>query len=655
MAIADIEAHLNDLKDQALAALDVDEQTREQIKLADTPNPEQGDRGFPVFALARTLRKAPPLIAQDVKEQLDKILEEDTYGVVSEIVLVGPYVNFKLDDAKVAKITVEQVLQEQENFGSNFVQDANHWMIEFSAPNTNKPQHLGHVRNNLLGESVARILAFAGHKVTRVNLINDRGIHICKSMLAYQKFGDGETPESTGTKGDHLVGKYYVVFNTKFEQEYAKWQDTDEATAKFEAWLNDDKQTKRAKSALGKDASREDMQGYFFKSYKDTYFNNESTLGAQTKQMLLDWEDGNEEVHALWKKMNQWVFDGFDETYKRLGVHFDQVYYESDTYLLGKDLVSRGLEQGIFREVEGGAIACDLEQIGMKGDKILLRSDGTSVYMTQDLGTALKRFDEHGMDGMIYVVGDEQRHHFKVLFGILGLLREELEGKLHHLSYGMVELPDGKMKSREGTVVDADDLMEGMRQLMIEEGKKRNAENAEAGYPTLPEEVITERAEPIGLGALKYFILDFNPTTTVHFDPDKAIDPSGRTGVLAMYAYARIHGLKRELGSWPALDEAGVAAALEALGSPQEMAVVKALRAWPHTLEVAVRDHDPSKVAEYLFNLCSAYNTLYNHKEHKIKDLEGPRRDGVFLLSKAVSHAAAAGMNLLGIAQLEEL
>lgn len=654
MAIADIEAQLNDLKDQALAALGVDDSTREQIKLADTPDPTQGDRGFPVFALARTLRKAPPLIAQDVKEQLDKILE-DTSSVVSEVVLVGPYVNFRLDDAKVARITIEQILEEKEQFGANFIENPNHWMIEFSAPNTNKPQHLGHVRNDLLGESVARILAFAGHKVTRVNLINDRGIHICKSMIAYQKFGDGETPESSGTKGDHLVGKYYVVFNTKFEQEYAAWKETDAADQKFAEWAADEKQTKRAKSALGKDATDAQLKLYFFDSYKDTYFNNESTLGAETKQMLLAWEDGDEEVHALWNKMNQWVFDGFDETYARLGVHFDQVYYESNTYLLGKDLVSKGLEQGLFHKVDGGAVACDLSQFGMKGEKILLRSDGTSVYMTQDLGTALKRFDEHGMDGMIYVVGDEQRHHFKVLFGILGLLRPELQGKLHHLSYGMVELPEGKMKSREGTVVDADDLMEGMKQLMIEEGQARNEQNASSGYSTLSDEVIEKRAEDIGLGALKYFILDFNPKTTVHFDPNKALEPTGRTGVFAMYLFARIHGLERKLGEWPNLEGDALGEALEALGTDKEIAVIKALRAWPHSLEVAARDLDPSKVSEYLFNLCAAFNTMYNDADHKIKDLEGPRRDGIFLLARAVSYAAAAGMNLLGIAQLEEM
>ena len=652
MAISDIEDHLDSLKDQALAALGVDADTRAQIKLADSPDPKIGDRGFPVFALARSLRKAPPLIAKDVKAELDALLTDD--DVVAEVALAGPYVNFKLDAAKVARITLTQVLEQGAAFGANFVQDPQHIAIEFSAPNTNKPQHLGHVRNDLLGESVARILTHAGHKVTRVNLINDRGIHICKSMLAYKLFGQGETPESSGIKGDHLVGKYYVAFNTKFEQEYAEWVKTPAMQARFEEWLEGD-EPKRAQRALGKNPTEEKLREHFLKAYKDTYFNTESALGAKAKAMLLAWEDGDQEVLALWETMNQWVFDGFDETYARLGVSFDRVYHESKTYLLGKDLVQRGLDEGIFHTLEDGAVAFDLEKIGLTGQKILLRSDGTSVYMTQDLGTALKRLEELEMDGGIYVVGDEQRYHFEVLFGILGLLEPKIAGKLHHLSYGMVELPEGRMKSREGTVVDADDLMQGMVNIATEEGHIRNDQNAKLGFATLEREEVEARAEHIGLGALKYFILDFNPTTTVQFDPDKALELTGRTGVFMMYVYARIQGLERKLGAWPALSREGRDEALMALGTDLEMAVIKTLRSWPHMLAVAERDLDPSKVSEFLFTLCSAFNSLYNDDDHKIMDLDGPRRDGIFLLAKAVAHAAETGLNLLGIRALEQM
>lgn len=643
MKITDIESHLDTIKHNALTSLGVTADQIADISLADSPDPTMGDRGFPTFALARVLRKAPPMIAADIVVTLKAQLADDP--LIAEVIAAGPYVNFKLDHARIASIIITQALAETTSFGSGFTQTPEHAMIEYSAPNTNKPQHLGHVRNDLLGASVARILSFAGHKVTRVNLINDRGIHICKSMLMYQMYGEGQTPESTGKKGDHLVGHFYVMFDRTFNAEYATWQASDEAQEICTTWLESDAGIKASEA----DPDQDKLKKTFFKAHKDTYFNTQSTLGQLTKTMLVAWEQDDEDVRALWTMMNQWVFDGFDVTYDRLGVGFEQVYYESQTYLLGKDIVSRGLGNGVFEEVEGGAIACDLDKIGMNGHKILQRSNGTSVYMTQDLGTASTRFDEHDIDHMIYVVGDEQRHHFKVLFGILGLLRPELEGKLTHLSYGMVELPagQGRMKTREGTTVDADDLMDRTVAEALIEVKTR--------YPDLDEQEQHIRAEAIGLGALKFFILYFNPSTAVHFDPKQALDFKGKTGPYIMYAYARIQSIARELGGWPELDEATLLTACRALGTKQELDVISRLRAWPHSLHVAARDFDPSKVAGYAYDLASDFNTLYNHKDHRIKDQSGARRDALLILSRAVGEALRAALGLLGVEVLDQM
>lgn len=648
MKISDIEAHLDALKNKALEAMCVDEVVRSRIALVDSPKKEMGDRGFPAFALGKSFPELkPPAIAAKVKTHLDPLVADDP--LIAEIKVTGPYVNFKFDAGEVARLTIEQLLAEGDTFGAGFIADPEHYMIEYSAPNTNKPQHLGHVRNDLLGATVAKILDFAGHKVTRVNLINDRGIHICKSMLAYQRFGEGETPESAGIKGDHLVGKYYVVFNTKFVAEYAEWQGTPAAAAHVEKFLT----SKGGQKALEKNGGdRDAVAKIFFKKYQDKYFNNESELGQATKAMLVAWEEGDEDVRALWNTMNQWVFDGFDETYARLGVGFDRVYYESNTYLLGKDLVQQGMDKGVFREIEGGAVACDLTQIKMKGDKILLRSDGTSVYMTQDLGTAMQRFAEENMDQMIYVVGDEQRHHFKVLFGVLGLLDPELEGRLKHLSYGMVELPRGmgRMKSREGTVVDADDLMASMVELASEGIKERLATEEK----TLSDEELAERAEAIGMAALKFFILDFNPTTTVHFDPTKALDFTGRTGPYGLYTYARIQSIGREVG-FPELNAEQRATACAALGTELELELLSSLRSWPHSLHVAARDLDPSKVTEFMHNVCKNFNKMYNDKGHRIKGMEGPRRDGLLLLAQASANAIATALGLIGVNTLDQM
>lgn len=639
MRIADIETRVADLKDQALRALEVPEEAIADINVETPPNPEMGDRGFPCFVLARHLRKAPPLIAQEVADKLrDLVGDED---IIDEVRAVGPYVNVLFSKAGLARVVVEEALDDAQ-FGGQTADDPQHWMFEYSAPNTNKPQHLGHVRNDLLGYSVAQITDWAGNEVTRVNLINDRGIHICKSMLAYQKWGNGETPASAGVKGDHLVGKYYVMFNQKFAEEYAAWQQTDEADERFEQWLQE--------NPIDEDERPDDdvLRERFFAEYKDDYFNNESQLGQQAKQMLRQWEAGDEEVVALWNQMNAWVFAGFDETYERLGVEFDHVYRESETYKLGKDVVLEGLEAGKFDRLDDGAVVCDLDELGLQGQKVLLRSDGTSVYMTQDIGTALERFREYDLDQMVYVVGNEQDYHFNVLFKILGLLEPELAGRLYHLSYGMVLLPEGKMKSREGKVVDADDLMDEMERLAREAVVER--------WPELGADEIDERARAIGMAALKYYILDFNPRTTVNFDPKKSIDFQGRTGPYCLYSYARIQSIGRKIGGWPELDEAERAGCLEALGTDLEMALVRQLQEWPRVAAQAARDLDPSKVTEHMFNLCKSFSTLYNDPAHKIVDIDdAARRDGLLYLSQAVAETLDKGLRLLGIETLEEM
>lgn len=641
MKVSDIQSRLDEAKNKALTALGAPSEVAADIAFAEAPNPDMGDVGFPCFALARHLRKAPPQIANDVAEAIRGALSED--DLIEEVIVAGPYVNFRLRSGKIAEIVVSHAL-EGPRFGADSVDDSSRWMIEFSAPNTNKPQHLGHVRNDLLGATVATILEFAGNDVLRVNLINDRGIHICKSMLAYKKWGEGETPESSGMKGDHLVGKYYVMFDRAFSDEYSDWQKSQPATARFEQWRAE----RKPEDTDGKTDAQ--LRREFFSFYKDDYFNNHSAIGAEAREMLRDWEAGHADTVELWHTMNTWVFAGFDETYESLGVRFDRVYRESETYLLGKDIVLRGLEDGKFKKLADGAVVADLEALGLQGEKVLLRSDGTSVYMTQDLGTAIARFDEYELDHMVYVVGDEQNYHFQVLFKILDLLRPGLEERLSHLSYGMVLLPEGKMKSREGKVVDADDLIAEMIALAEVEVRARYEE---AG---LSEDAMKHRARVIGLAALKYYVLDFNPRTTVHFDPQKSIDFQGRTGPYLLYSYARIQSIAREAGGFPGLSEADRSAALQALGTDLEMAVVRELQDWPRMVALSARLLDPSKSTEQLFRISKAFATMYNDRErHKIIEVESPRKEGLLLLAKAVGETLRTGLSLLGIETLDEM
>ncbi len=437
-------------------------------------------------------------------------------------------------------------------------------LIEYSAPNTNKPQHLGHVRNNTLGMSLASLLKRVGHEVIEINLVNDRGIHICKSMLAYQLFGNGETPESTGIKGDHLVGDYYVRFNTELGKELK------ELRAAHPEW--DEK-------------SDEELFG-------------ETSLGSRAQKMLRDWEAGDPEVRALWEKMNSWVFAGFAQTYERMGIHFDHTYLESQTYLLGKDIVARGLESGVFARRADGAVICDL---GKLGTKVVLRSDGTSVYITQDMGTTLRKYEDYHPESMIWVVGDEQILHFQMLFEILRQLGYDWADKLYHLSYGMVNLPNGKMKSREGTVVDADDLFDEMSDLATAECRRRADDSAD-------EAELRRRGEIIGLGALKFMLLKFNPKTTMIFDPAASLKFEGDTGPYVQYVCARINSITRKAA------ERGLATGnvdWSLLDSEAEHQLAVKAGFYPQTLYIAAEKRDCSGVVDYLLDLAKAFNRFY--------------------------------------------
>lgn len=440
-------------------------------------------------------------------------------------------------------------------------------LIEYSAPNTNKPQHLGHVRNNTLGMATAALLARAGHDVVKVNLVNDRGIHICKSMIAYQRFGEGVTPESTGIKGDHLVGDFYVKYNSELNRQL------------------DELRRSRPELADKKD---------------DDLF-SETEIGRATQKMLRDWEAGEPEVRELWRTMNGWVFAGFDATYARMGVEFDKTYLESDTYLLGKDIVDKGLADGVFQRRDDGAAVVELDK-KLGGEKVVLRSDGTSVYITQDIGTTVMKHDEFGAESQIWVVGDEQKLHFRQLFAILAKLGYKWAGKLHHLAYGMVNLPSGKMKSREGTVVDADDLFDDMVGLALKACQER--------YGDDPPADIAERAEFIGMGALKFMLLKFNPKTTVMFDPDAAVKFEGDTGPYSQYACARINSIIRK-GAERGLDADTGETAWSLLDSAAEKRLSIILARYPAIIRQGAVKLDCSGLAAYTLDLAKAFSRFY--------------------------------------------
>ncbi|MEM9423465.1 MAG: arginine--tRNA ligase, partial [Spirochaetota bacterium] len=514
-----------------------------ELRLEKPPRPELGDWGCPCFPLAKVLRQAPPPLALALAEKLRQQLEG------WKIEAVGPYLNFHLPRAETAAHIMRQIASP--NFGCSEDLKGQKIMVEFSAPNTNKPLHLGHLRNNVLGESISRILAACGAQVNKVNLINDRGVHICKSMLAYQRFGckDGtwETPENSGIKGDHLVGKYYVLFND---------------------W------SKELRDAPQKNGQVEAEQ--------------------QALKMLKEWEEGEPEVYELWQKMRRWVLDGIAQTYRRCDISFDRLYYESDTYKLGKELVDKGLEQGIFTLREDGAVFIDLSDYKLD-QKVVQRSDGTSVYITQDLGTAVARHEDFAFDRQIYVVGNEQDYHFKVLFRILRQFAYPWSEHLYHLSYGMVVLPDGKMKSREGTVVDADVLLDQLEDLAAEGLGERSGELADR-----------EVAGKIALAALHFYLLQFNPQRDISFDPKESLAFTGNTGPYLQYVGARVYSILKKAGVGAELSAASLAdygpEVWGQLGEP-EWELLKQLRDYPEAVRLAAEELNPSHVIKALFEV----------------------------------------------------
>lgn len=578
----------------AIEALYGQQPVGQPLQLQPTRKEFTGDFTVIVFPLTRLSRKKP----EDTGEEIGQWLVANTPEIKAYNVIKG-FLNLTLDS--VCWLNKLNEALEQPRFGLKSAgPDAPLVMVEFSSPNTNKPLHLGHVRNNLLGSSLCRLLEADGNKVFKTNIVNDRGIHICKSMLAWQKWGAGETPASSGKKGDHLVGDYYVAFDKHYKQEIAA--------------LMEQGMTKEAAEAA-------------------------SPLMAEARGMLLRWEAGDPEVRQLWATMNEWVYNGFDETYRKLGVAFDKIYYESQTYLPGKDKVLEGLDKGLFIRKEDGSVWADLTAEGLD-QKVLLRADGTSVYMTQDIGTAALRFAEYPIDKMVYVVGNEQNYHFQVLSILLDKLGFSWGKDLVHFSYGMVELPEGKMKSREGTVVDADDLVEEMvttaRDTSRELGKLDGLSNEEA-------EAI---AVMVGLGALKYFILKVDPRKNMTFNPKESIDFNGNTGPFIQYTHARIRSVLRKAEASDI--QLPAAAPLVDDLSEKELYLIRLLNAFPDTVSEAAQAYSPAVVANYLYDLAKEYNQFY-HDYSILKEENADKRTIRLLLSELTGRVLKNGMGLLGI------
>lgn len=584
-----------------------------QVQVQATRKEFEGDYTVVVFPLVKLAGKKPDEVALELGQYL-----VERVGEMSAFNVIKGFLNLSVSNVFWAGF-LRDILGE-ERYGQ-LPPNGRKVMVEFCSPNTNKPLHLGHVRNILLGWSMSKIFEALGNEVIRVQVINDRGIAICKSMLAWQQFGNGATPASTGIKGDHLVGDYYVEFEKRFQQEYLAWQQSDEGQRIFSEKAGEGKAEKA-----------------FFKDFQNQYFNESSELGKQARKMLLNWEAGKPETVGLWKQMNGWVYEGFDETFERLGVDFHKLYYESQTYLLGKDLIDKGLKDGVFYRKPDGSVWIDLTEAGLD-HKAVLRSDGTSLYITQDIGTAHKRYEEYGFDKLVYVVAVEQDYHFQVLFETLKRLDEPYAPGLYHLSYGMVELPEGKMKSREGTVVDADDLIAEV----IAEARANAKERGEVA--DLPAEQQEDVIRKVGLAALKFHIIKVQPKKWMTFDPKESVDMQGQTGPYVQYAYVRINGLiqraKRE-----GMDLANPSAYLDF--QPAEREVLQALFQFPETIAQAAAEYDPSTVANYCYALAKSYNKLWH--ELPVFNAEDPHAKAFRLaLSRATGNVLKFGMELLGI------
>ncbi|MFK7951127.1 MAG: arginine--tRNA ligase [Saprospiraceae bacterium] len=589
----------------------------------------EGDYTIVVFPFSRIARKAPPMIA----EELGTFLKENVDIVESYSVVKG-FLNLSISNSYWTNFLETTLNTANYGFASA---NGRKVLVEFSSPNTNKPLHLGHIRNNLLGWSAAKIVEAAGYDVTTTQVINDRGVHICKSMLAWEQFGNGETPESTGLKGDHFVGKYYVIFNNKLSAEYANWKQTDEANAIFENWLNDTDIEKLISSQKKDKQADFDVKSHFFKNvYKNKYFNLNSKLGAEVNEMLLKWEANDTEVRALWQKMNQWVYSGFGETYERLGVYFEKNYYESNTYLLGKDKIEAGLENGVFYQKEDNSVWIDLSDKKLD-HKLVLRSNGTSVYITQDIGMAYSRTSDYNMEKMVYVVGDEQDYHFKVLFETLKALGLPNVDGFFHLSYGMVDLPTGRMKSREGTVVDADDLMNEVIALAISESQERGT------LSDLSEEERLDILTRIGMGALKYFMLRINPKRRMVFNPKESLDLQGQTGPYIQNAYVRTRSVKRKAGEY----DASIAANYTL--QPLEKDLLVQIQQFPEKIQQAAKTYDPSEIATYAYELAKTYHRFY-HDLPIFRNVESDEAKAFRLqMNEVVGQTLKTAVGLLGI------
>ena len=575
---------------------------QEQLQLQKTRSEFEGQWTLVTFPLLKISRKSPEATAQE----LGAALLERHPELVTSVQVVKGFLNLTI--ATEAWVEDFNAIRHDADYGHiRATEQSPLVMVEYSSPNTNKPLHLGHVRNNLLGYSLALILEAAGQRVVKTNIVNDRGIHICKSMLAWVRWGEGATPESTGKKGDHLIGDFYVLFDKHYK-------------AELEALMAAGKSKEEAEAA--------------------------SELMAEARAMLRRWEEGDEETVAIWRMMNSWVYAGFDETYERMGVSFDKIYYESETYLEGKAEVLRGLKEGKFVQDPDGSVWADFTDEGLDR-KILLRSDGTSVYMTQDIGTAKKRFDEYPIDKMVYVVGNEQDYHFKVLSLLLDRLGYDFGKGLVHFSYGMVELPNGKMKSREGTVVDADDLMDEMiataRSIAEEQGKAKDMS---------PEET-DEVARRVGLGALKYFLLKVDPRKNIVFRPEEIIDFNGNTGPFIQYTYARIRSvLRRAAEQGISLPETFDPKTLTLETKEQEL--VAKLAEYADVVADAAHDFSPALIANYVYELVKEYNQFY-HEHSILKEEDETKRAFRLALSEVIARTIAAGSALLGIEMPERM
>ncbi len=587
----DIENHLK----QAIPSLYSIEIEDATIQLQKTRKEFEGDITLVTFPFVKLLKKSPEAIGEEIGDWLVKHT-----SIVSSYNTVKGFLNISVHPSYWIEVLKE--ISAQKHFGIQLPHAQSPiMMIEYSSPNTNKPLHLGHIRNNLLGFSIAEIQKANGWNVVKTNIVNDRGIHICKSMLAWQKFGNGETPQSSGMKGDHLVGKYYVVFDKEYKKQLADL---------IQQGMSEDEAKKKA------------------------------PLMIEAQEMLRQWENGDVAVRQLWEMMNSWVYEGFEHTYKQLGVDFDKIYYESETYLEGKFKVEEGLSKGVFYKKEDGSVWADLTPDGLD-EKLLLRADGTSVYMTQDIGTAKLRFDDYPIEKMVYVVGNEQNYHFQVLALLLDKLGFSWGKHLVHFSYGMVELPEGKMKSREGTVVDADDLMEEM----IQTAKEISAELGK--LDTQNEEEIETTSRMVGLGALKYFILKVDPNKNMTFNPKESIDFNGNTGPFIQYTHARIQSVLRKANE-QGIDLQGKELICALDLSTKELSLLRQLADFPSIVQQAGTEFSPAIIANYVYELVKDYNQFY-HEFSILREENADIKYFRLILSREIGKVIKSGMSLLGI------